>query len=926
MVKICSKDYPHENEEKYSEYFDRFPYPLSPFQKHALEAIIEGHHVLVTAHTGSGKTLPAEFALQHFVAKGKKVIYTSPIKALSNQKYYEFTKKYPDITFGLLTGDIKTNPDADVLIMTTEILMNYLFQGEPTVPPYPLPNKAEVTDNALPPYPLPNKAEVTDNALPPYPLPNKAEVTDNALPPYPLPNEIQDIDTRYSNDMDNKPEIKANLGFSIDIQNELGCVVFDEVHYINDKERGQVWEKTILMLPPHIQMVMLSATIDNPAGFADWIEKRYHPNDYEISKGNHNVYLKEGFEGNHGFPSVWLASTNHRVVPLSHYGFLTTTEAIFKAVRDKEKQTYIRDNTNKLIPLQDHKGGFQEQGYRNIIKIRDMLENNHVSINRKHTLNQVALFLRDREMLPAIGFVFSRKHVETCAKDITVPLLEDDSKVPYIVRRECEQIVRKLSNYQEYLELPEYNLVVSLLEKGIGIHHSGMMPILREIVELMISKKYIKLLFATESFAIGLDCPIRTAVFTSLTKFDGNNERYLMAHEYTQMAGRAGRRGIDTVGFVVHCNNLFDPPAISEYKTILGGVPQKLVSKFHVSYGLILNLLKNGKSSDFHKFSEKSMIQCEIMSSIKSDKAILIALTEKINKKKEAIDISRTPLMVCDNYIILEEKVKTAVNKKRKEIERELDGIRNEFKTVLIDVQKVKELRELENDYDKQKDTISYMESFILQQTENICKIMIDEGFIERINDVENTYQLTSLGRLASNIAEVHPLPISLLMNATSYFAYFTPVQLIGLFSCFTDIKIPSDQRSSVPVTDDRQLKQIITDLVNIYRNLEDKECDSDVRTGIHYDNALIFDMIGFSMDWCACMTEQECKYFIQSVISEKEISVGDFTKAMMKIVTISKELMNVCEMVGAIDLMFKLNKIEGMVLKYVLTSQSLYV
>jgi len=203
---------------------------------------------------------------------------------------------------------------------------------------------------------------------------------------------------------------------------------------------------------------------------------------------------------------------------------------------------------------------------------------------------------------------------------------------------------------------------------------------------------------------------------------------------------------------------------------------------------------------------------------------------------------------------------------------------------------------------------------------------MIDEGFINRIDDVENTYELTPMGCIASNIAEVHPLPLSLLMNTTSYFAYFTPVQLVGLFSCFTDIKIPSDQRSSVPVTDDRELKQIITDLVNIYRNLEDKENELDVRTGIHYDNALIFDMIEYAMCWCDCSTEQECKYFIQSVISEKDISVGDFTKAMMKIVTISKELMNVCEMVGAIDLMFKLNQIEGMVLKYVLTSQSLYV
>jgi len=850
MVKICSKDYPQENEEKYAEYFNRFPYPLSPFQKHALEAIIEGHHVLVTAHTGSGKTLPAEFALQHFVAKGKKVIYTSPIKALSNQKYYEFTKKYPDITFGLLTGDIKTNPDADVLIMTTEILMNYLFVS------------------------------------------NKPEKTEIELTASPI------------------------LQFNIDIENDLGCVVFDEVHYINDKERGQVWEKTILMLPSHIQMVMLSATIDNPAGFAEWIENRYNNTD------DYNSCITFSSR----FPIVYLASTNHRVVPLSHYGFLTTTESIFKAVRDKEKQAYIRDNTNKLISLQDHKGGFQEIGYRNIVKIRDMLENNHVFINRKHTLNQLALFLRDREMLPAIAFVFSRKHVESCAKDITVPLLEDDSKVPYIVRRECEQIVRKLPNYQEYLELPEYNQVVSLLEKGIGIHHSGMMPILREIVELMISKKYIKMLFATESFAIGLDCPIRTAVFTSLTKFDGNGERYLMAHEYTQMAGRAGRRGIDTVGYVVHCNNLFNTPALSEYKTILGGVPQKLVSKFHVSYGLILNLLKNGQNSNFHKFSEKSMIQREIMSSIKSENTSMNALTEKINKKKEIIAMNMTPLNICDNYIALEEKVKTAVNKKRKELEREMDRIRCDYKTLALDIQKVKDLRTLENEYEKQRDTVSYMECFILQQTENICKIMIDEGFINRLNETENTYELTSLGNIAANIAEVHPLALSLLMNTTSYFAYFTPTQLVGLFSCFTDVKIPSDQRCSVPVTDDKQLKQIITDLVNIYQTYEDKEQELDVRTGIHYDSVLIFDMIGYSMDWCACMTEEECKYFIQSVISEKAISVGDFTKAMMKIVTISKELMNVCESIGAIDLLFKLNQIEGMVLKYVLTSQSLYV
>ena len=128
MVKICINTYPTENEELYKEHFEKYSFPLSPFQKHALEAIVEGQHILVTAHTGSGKTLPASFAIEYFVAKGKKVIYTSPIKALSNQKFHEFTMKFPHIKFGILTGDIKANPEADVLIMTTEILQNTLYK------------------------------------------------------------------------------------------------------------------------------------------------------------------------------------------------------------------------------------------------------------------------------------------------------------------------------------------------------------------------------------------------------------------------------------------------------------------------------------------------------------------------------------------------------------------------------------------------------------------------------------------------------------------------------------------------------------------------------------------------------------------------------------------------------------------------------
>jgi len=833
MVLICDTEYPSNS--KYESNFELYPYPLSSFQKYAIEAILEGQHVLVTAHTGSGKTLPAEFAIQHFAKMGKKVIYTSPIKALSNQKYYEFSQKYPTISFGLFTGDIKTNPDANVLIMTTEILMNYLFTS---------------------------------------------------------------LDVSEQNK-------KSNLQFQIDIQNDLACVIFDEVHYINDVERGQVWEKTILMLPPQIQMIMLSATIDNPVGFAEWCERG----------SNEKI--------------VYLASTNHRVVPLSHYGFLTTTEAIFKQVKDKELQQEIRDMTNKLIPLQTEKGSFQDTGYRNIVKMTKLFESKEIRMKRQHVLNQLALFLRDREMLPAIVFVFSRKNVELCAKEITVPLLEDDSKVSYIVRRECEQIIRKLPNFQEYLNLPEYNSLVTLLERGIGIHHSGMIPILREIVELMISKKYIKMLFATESFAIGLDCPIRTAVFTSLTKFDGNGERYLMSHEYTQMAGRAGRRGIDTIGYVVHCNNLFPVPSINEYKSILGGIPQKLVSKYRISYSLILNLLKNGQTTDFHLFSNKSMIFNELLKTQNGINSEINDLTEKINKKIEYVNNARTPRAICEHYIYLESTIKTSVNKKRKDAEKQLENIKMDYRYISDDLKSLRELIDMENKLYKNTEFLEYNKKYIESETEKICKIMIENGFIEKCNvdgHDNDHYTLTLLGNIASNIAEIHPLVISKQMIEWDYFKDFSPIQLIGLFSCFTDIKIPFDMKLSVSNTEDLFLKNKIENITKWYHYYNELEIDNEVNTGIKYDDALNYDIVDFSMKWCECQTEEDCKIFIQTDVADKEISIGDFTKAMLKIVTISKELMNVCEIIGEVELLHKLNQIDGLVLKYVTTSQSLYV
>ena len=830
MVIICKETY---NDSNYSSYFELFPYELSDFQKYAIQGIVEGNHVLVTAHTGSGKTLPAEFAIRHFVSNKKKVIYTSPIKALSNQKFYEFTMKYPEISFGLMTGDIKTNPDADVLIMTTEILMNYL----------------------------------------------------------------------YSLGSSNS-SINSTLQFQIDIQNELGCVIFDEVHYINDKDRGHVWEQTILMLPQHIQMVLLSATIDNPSGFAEWIEKRgYTSTDSESNK-----------------KTVFLASTEHRVVPLTHYGFFTTTETPFKEIKDKEIQQQIRDSCNKLVLLRDPLGKFNDAGYYEIHKMRDLFDKHRFYMKRKFVLNKLMWFLKENEMLPCIVFVFSRKNVEVCAHEITTNLLEDDSKIPYIVRAECEQIIRKFPNFKEYLELPEYVDLVSLLEKGIGIHHSGMIPVLREIVELMISKRYIKVLFATESFAIGLDCPIKTAVFSSLTKFDGTGLRSLMPHEYTQMAGRAGRRGIDTVGHVVHCSNLFEMPGIQDYRQILCGKPQKLVSKFKISYSIVLNLLKNGKTAGFHEFVDKSMMKKELENSISMSRNTVVDLHESYEKKTGLLDLLRTPIEICKEYIETESCITMYSSKKRKEMERKMANYKDSYKWLLDDVARLKEHDTLKKKMDSETSELTYLENYSKIHIDKVCRILLDDGFvIEREGGV---YELTQWGQVASCINEIHPLIATKMLEHWNWFADFSITQILSIFSLFTDVNVPEDFKR---LYTKENTYTYIGELVNDYAK---RELEGGLFTGIDYDNLCVYDLIVEMPGWVACDTEVACKYFIQTVIMERGISIGDFTKAILKISVITKEFIGVCELVGdlGVELLHKLKSVDSMILKYVATSQSLYV
>ncbi|KAF7506164.1 ATP-dependent RNA helicase mtr4 [Endocarpon pusillum] len=459
-----------------------WPFTLDPFQQVSIASIERGESVLVSAHTSAGKTVVAEYAIAQCLKNNQRVIYTSPIKALSNQKYREFMAEFSDV--GLMTGDVTINPTATCLVMTTEILRSMLYRGS-------------------------------------------------------------------------------------EIMREVGWVVFDEIHYLRDKTRGVVWEETIILLPDKVRYVFLSATIPNAMQFAEWITKTH-------GQPCHVVY------------------TDFRPTPLQHYFFPAGADGIHLIV--DEKGTFREDNFQKAMSsIADKEGDDPADAMaKRKGKGRDKRMNKGGQKGPSDIYKIVRMIMM-KNYNPVIVFSFSKRECENLALQMSSMTFNDDSEKA-MVSKVFKSALEMLS--EEDKKLPQIEHILPLLRRGIGIHHSGLLPILKEAIEILFQEGLIKVLFATETFSIGLNMPAKTVVFTNVRKFDGVSQRWLSSSEFIQMSGRAGRRGLDDRGIVIMMINEQMEPGVA--KEIVRGEQDKLNSAFYLGYNMVLNLLRvEGISPEF---------------------------------------------------------------------------------------------------------------------------------------------------------------------------------------------------------------------------------------------------------------------------------------------------------------------------------------
>jgi superfamily II RNA helicase len=794
-----------------------YTFPLDPFQQHAISAIAKDENVLVCAKTGSGKTLVGEYQIYHSLKKGKRVFYTTPIKSLSNQKFYDLKHLFKDASVGIMTGDIKFRPDAQIVIMTTEILRNLLYK----------------------------KGTTTEH-------------------------------------------IGLTASISLD---GLDAVVFDECHYINDKDRGKIWEETMILLPREVNLVMLSATLDHPEYFAKWLGE-----------------LKE--------KPIHLIETTYRIVPLTHN---------------------LLDSNYKLVPLMDAKESYSEKVYMDWLKAGELDKDNKKAFQKRvadarragfegavdgkvhihsfvHKMNETIQMLEKEELLPALFFVLSRKQCETYASKVNGSLLSnnDTAVVKHIIGFHLHRHKADLE------KVPQYHQICELLFRGIAFHHSGLLPLLKEIVEVLFSKGYVKIMFCTETFAVGLNMPTKTVLFAGFKKYDDQTGgmRMLRNDEYIQMAGRAGRRGKDDKGVVIYLPDK-EPVEPSEMKSMMKGSKPPILSRMDFHYDFILKTIQSsepGQPLKWLKIMEHSYWFQQRQKQIRGVQADLDKCLKKINE----IKIDEIMLIESEKRAELEKKIKESVNATKKEFQRQLDTLKNKqigpkWAAAWDNYNALQKLKKEQIALEGDLKALNAHERSI----EPSVQFLNDIGYLNNSDPLTlKNEDLTLKGILATEVNEGHQILMTELYTR-ELLHELSGEDIVTVLACFQEGKETEESPSIYELNVSSNIKNTlntIEDIIKEYQSIEDKSGYSDndywkistqmiepMRRWIEGENASL-------------------------ICQEHGIFEGNFIRAVMKMTNMLDEILAMATYCQHTEQVDKILEVRQKMIRDIVISDSLYL
>ena len=731
---------------KTKKFADTFPFELDPFQIEACHALENGKGVLVAAPTGAGKTIVGEFAVDLVINSGGKCFYTTPIKALSNQKFSELSEKYGESKVGLLTGDTSINSEAQIVVMTTEVLRNMIYSNSTTI-------------------------------------------------------------------------------------NDLKYVVMDEVHYLADKFRGAVWEEILIHLSEAVQVISLSATVSNAEEFGEWLQTVRGDTEVIVSEIRPVPLYQHVLFGNR---LVDLFGENHKLNPE-----LTRLE------RDSYRQV---------------RGTWREK------------PKGPKSLTRSEVIEKL-----DREgLLPAITFIFSRNNCDAAVRQcLAVGIRLTNSQERSSIREVVAKNIKSLA--EEDLVVLGYYEWADALERGVAAHHAGLLPAFKVTVEELFQRGLVKAVFATETLALGINMPARTVVLEKLSKWNGEGHVAISPGEYTQLTGRAGRRGIDIEGnAVILWGNELD-------STSVGGLASTrtypLKSSFKPTYNMSINLISQFGSDKARTSLESSLAQFQ------ADKAV-VGLAKQIRKNESARD-SLFIEAKCDKgdfieYSQLRGQIKKLESdskrskRKRAEIDDEIASIRKRMKNHIChscpDRENHSRFAEralrLQREIDGLTERINSRTNVIAKRFDRI-KIILDKfGYID--ND-----QITKPGKMLAKIYGETDLLIAESIRA-DLFSNLSATDLVSVISsCIYESR--NDEAAKIPRG---EVQTALSGISKIYGRIHSAETDLNLEPMRAPD----FGFCWASHKWASGNS-------LTSVLKGNDLTVGDFVRSMKQIIDLLRQL-----------------------------------